>query len=290
MRLSNEARREKTVGEIVNMMAIDVERFQIMTMFIQQIWSCPLQARSPSLDLFQSQILLSLAYLCSMLGLAAVPGVVVMVLLVPFNIYTSVFIKRWQVQQMRVKDERTKMCNEVLNGIKVFYWKSIDEKDLKVIKLYAWEEPMRDLIEKLRQRELQLIKRAALVRSVIDCINMASPFVVSCLPPQCEIGQVALLSFGGFTLTSQLLTPEIAFVSLTLFNQLRAPVNVMAMIIQLFVQVCLIALLSQTEISGDGEQQTSKGVLRGRRTRCAKRRAKLEHSTFAQPLFRINWL
>jgi hypothetical protein len=43
LRLSNSARRDKTVGEIVNLMAIDVDRFQMITSQIQQYWSSPFQ-------------------------------------------------------------------------------------------------------------------------------------------------------------------------------------------------------------------------------------------------------
>ena len=43
MTLSNAARREKTVGEIVNLMAIDVQRFQDITTFMMLFWSSPLQ-------------------------------------------------------------------------------------------------------------------------------------------------------------------------------------------------------------------------------------------------------
>lgn len=38
LKLSNSARRERTVGEIVNVMAIDVERYQMITAQIQQYW------------------------------------------------------------------------------------------------------------------------------------------------------------------------------------------------------------------------------------------------------------
>ncbi|KIH57999.1 hypothetical protein ANCDUO_11806 [Ancylostoma duodenale] len=43
LKLSNSARRDKSVGEIVNLMAIDVERIQMITPEIQQFWSCPYQ-------------------------------------------------------------------------------------------------------------------------------------------------------------------------------------------------------------------------------------------------------
>lgn len=66
---------------------------------------------------------------------------------------------------MFVKDERTKMVNEVLNG-------------MKVIKLYAWEEAMEKTIENLRNKELALIRKAGLLSSFSDMLNCASPFLV----------------------------------------------------------------------------------------------------------------
>jgi len=67
---------------------------------------------------------------------------------------------------MRIKDERTKMVNEVLCGI-------------KVIKLYAWEVPMERVITKLRNRELTLIRKLAFLETTSDILNSASPFLVS---------------------------------------------------------------------------------------------------------------
>lgn len=67
---------------------------------------------------------------------------------------------------MKLKDERSKMCSEILNGI-------------KVIKLYAWEIPMMETIEKIRKTELMCILKAGLVRNVVDVFNFSSPFLVS---------------------------------------------------------------------------------------------------------------
>ena len=46
-------------------------------------------------------------------------GVAVMVALFPINFLITMAVRKWQVEQMFYKDERTKMVNEVLNGIKV---------------------------------------------------------------------------------------------------------------------------------------------------------------------------
>lgn len=41
--LSNSARKESTVGEIVNLMAVDAQRFMDLTAYINMLWSAPLQ-------------------------------------------------------------------------------------------------------------------------------------------------------------------------------------------------------------------------------------------------------
>lgn len=84
--LSNSARRDKTVGEIVNLMAIDVERFQTITPQIQQFWSCPYQ------------IILALIYLYFTLGYSAVAGIIIMIVFLPMNIISSFIVKNWQVR------------------------------------------------------------------------------------------------------------------------------------------------------------------------------------------------
>lgn len=41
--LSNSSRKESTVGEIVNLMAVDAQRFMDLTAYVNMIWSAPLQ-------------------------------------------------------------------------------------------------------------------------------------------------------------------------------------------------------------------------------------------------------
>ena len=190
-------------------MAIDIERFQLITSQIQQYWSSPFQ------------IILALIFLFNTLGIAALPGVFITALFIPYNIFTSFFMRRWMHTQMKLKDERTKISNEVLNGI-------------KVIKLYAWEKPMMELIEKIRKKELSCIFKSSLVRASVDVFNWATPFLV------------ALFAFMTYTMTdpeNHKLTPAIAFVSLTLFNQLRSPMTMIGLLINITVEVSCQPLL-----------------------------------------------
>lgn len=56
--------------------------------------------------------------------------------------------------------------------------------------------------------------------------------------------QVTILTFAVFTLSSSsnVLTPEVAFVSLTLFNQLRSPMALIAFLMKQTVEVSLTLL------------------------------------------------
>lgn len=43
LRISNKARKEFTAGEVVNLMAVDAQRFMDLTDYLHVIWSAPLQ-------------------------------------------------------------------------------------------------------------------------------------------------------------------------------------------------------------------------------------------------------
>ena len=55
-------------------------------------------------------------------------GVIILLVMMPANSYLMRIQKRLQKAQMRYKDERTRVINEILNNI-------------KSLKLYAWEAP-----------------------------------------------------------------------------------------------------------------------------------------------------
>ncbi|VDO25819.1 unnamed protein product [Haemonchus placei] len=103
----------------------------------------------------------------------------------------------------------------------------------QVIKLYAWEAPMEHVIVDLREKELALIRKAALLRTLSDVFNSGSPFLV------------ALSTFTTFIMLEDpnTLTPDIAFVSLSLFNQLRFPMSQVAELIIQTVQVKILRVL-----------------------------------------------
>lgn len=153
LRLSNAARKESTVGEIVNLMAVDAQRFLELTSYINALWSAPLQ------------IILALYFLYDMLGPAVFAGLGVMIILMPISGFIANKNKTLQIRQMKNKDERIKLMNEILSGI-------------KVLKLYAWEPSFEEQVQKIRAREISVLKKATYLNAVSLFVWSCAPFMV----------------------------------------------------------------------------------------------------------------
>lgn len=154
LRMSNAAKKESTVGEIVNLMSVDAQKFIDLTAYINMIWSAPLQ------------IILALYFLWDVLGPSVLAGLAVMIILIPINGYIANRVKVLQIRQMKNKDERVKLMNEVLSGI-------------KVLKLYAWEPSFEEQVLKIRTKEVKVLKQAAYLNAGTSFIWSCAPFLVS---------------------------------------------------------------------------------------------------------------
>ncbi|XP_060028892.1 multidrug resistance-associated protein 1 isoform X2 [Erinaceus europaeus] len=199
--ITNSARKSSTVGEIVNLMSVDAQRFMDLATYINMIWSAPLQ------------VILALYLLWLTLGPSVLAGVVVMILMVPLNAVMAMKTKTYQVAHMKSKDNRIKLMNEILNGI-------------KVLKLYAWELAFKDKVMNIRQEELKVLKKSAYLAAVGTFTWVCTPFLV------------ALSTFAVYVTVNKnnILDAQKAFVSLALFNILRFPLNILPMVISSIVQ------------------------------------------------------
>nr|XP_036847848.1 multidrug resistance-associated protein 1 isoform X4 [Manis javanica] len=199
--ITNSARKSSTVGEIVNLMSVDAQRFMDLATYINMIWSAPLQ------------VILALYLLWLNLGPSVLAGVAVMVLMVPVNAVMAMKTKTYQVAHMKSKDNRIKLMNEILNGI-------------KVLKLYAWELAFTDKVLAIRQEELKVLKKSAYLAAVGTFTWVCTPFLV------------ALSTFAVYVTIDKnnILDAQKAFVSLALFNILRFPLNILPMVISSIVQ------------------------------------------------------
>lgn len=130
MRMSNQARQERSVGAIVNHMASDTEKLLLMCTSLHNLWSAPMR------------LALGVALLILNLGVAGIFGVISVIVIMPIQ---TMIMKRAALAVkavMSASDGRIKILNEVLGG-------------MRVIKYYAWEQPFQMQVKAMREAELQ---------------------------------------------------------------------------------------------------------------------------------------
>jgi ABC-type bacteriocin/lantibiotic exporter with double-glycine peptidase domain len=97
--------------------------------------------------------------------------------------------------------QRLQLMSELLQGI-------------KLIKLYAWERHFVQGVELARARQLDLMKKANLLKALTDFISAFTPLLVS------------LISFAVSTLVfGQTLNTSTVFTAVMLFNTVRGPLT-----------------------------------------------------------------
>ncbi|KAJ3096968.1 hypothetical protein HDU97_005396, partial [Phlyctochytrium planicorne] len=195
LKLSSSSRQTSTVGEIVNLMSVDAGRLGDLMTYLHIIWSGPFQ------------ISMALYFLYKTLGWSIFAGVAVMILMIPVNAVLATRSRALNKEQMGNKDARTKIMDEILNGI-------------KVIKLYAWEIPFVKQVTAIRERELDTIKKIGYLSAIQSFTWACTPFLVS------------FASFMVYSFTSaEPLTSKKVFVCLALFNLLQFPLAIFPSVI-----------------------------------------------------------
>ena len=191
--LSNAARREFTVGQIVNLLTTDAQTIEEVVPKINMVWSMPFQ------------ITLSLIFLYKELGPAVFGGVAILVLLIPFNIGMGRQSKKYISQQMKQKGKRINTMYEILNNI-------------KVIKLNAWEESFQRKIESIREGEIGFLRKNAVVKAFLNFVFGSVTI------------NVTLATFCTYVVLdpeNHVLTADKIFTCISLFNLLRLPMFLM---------------------------------------------------------------
>ncbi|KAH6984873.1 P-loop containing nucleoside triphosphate hydrolase protein [Ilyonectria sp. MPI-CAGE-AT-0026] len=201
LRLSNEGRSSKSTGDIVNYMAVDAQRLQDLTQFAQQAWSAPFQ------------IAICMISLYNLVGWSMMAGIVVMIVMMPIQGFVARIMKNMQKDQMKNKDARSRLINEIINN-------------MKSIKLYAWGSAFMNKLNHVRnEQELKNLRKIGATQAFANFTWTTAPFFVSCS------------TFTVFVLTQDRpLTTEIVFPALALFNLLTFPLAVLPMVITAIVE------------------------------------------------------
>ncbi|XP_072762870.1 ATP-binding cassette sub-family C member 4 [Anoplolepis gracilipes] len=147
LRLSKTALGETAPGKVVNLVANDVNRFDLVSIFIHHMWSAPLSALIVAYILYQE------------VGYAGLIGIAAIFLVVPIQSYTGKLSSKFRLQTAIKTDERVRLMDEIISGV-------------QVIKMYAWEKPFCAMIELARKLELQVVTKSSYIRGIYMTFNL----------------------------------------------------------------------------------------------------------------------
>ncbi|KAL1820083.1 hypothetical protein ACET3Z_014952 [Daucus carota] len=154
LRLSNAARTVHSAGEIINYVTLDAYRIGEFPFWFHQLWTTSLQ------------LCFALVILYRAVGLATVASLAAILLTVLSNTPLAKLQHKFQSKLMLAQDERLKFSSEAL-------------VNMKVLKLYAWENHFKNAIIKLRTVEFKWLSIVQLLRAYNSFLFWSSPVLVS---------------------------------------------------------------------------------------------------------------
>ncbi|KAL6563797.1 Multidrug resistance-associated protein 5 [Orobanche gracilis] len=205
LRLSSSARQNHTSGEIVNYMAVDVQRVGDYSWYLHDIWMLPLQ------------IILALAILYKNVGIAFVATLVATIVSIVSTVPLARVQEVYQDRLMAAKDDRMRKTSECL-------------RNMRILKLQAWEDRYRLILEDMRSLEFKYLKKALYSQAFITFIFWSSPIFVSAV------------TFGTCIFLGGQLTAGSVLSALATFRILQEPLRNFP---------DLVSMMAQTKVSLD---------------------------------------
>lgn len=203
--LSSQARQRHTSGEIINYMSVDADRIGDFSWYLQEFWSVPLQ------------ILVALFVLYKSLGLASLVGLSAIVVIMIGNAPLGNLQEKFQDKIMEAKDKRMKATSETL-------------RNMKILKLQAWEIRFLQKLENLRKVECSWFRKYLFAEVMLTFAYWAAPSFVS------------VITFGACMLMGVPLTAGRILSALATFRLLQEPI---------YNLPDLISKIAQTKVSLD---------------------------------------
>jgi ABC-type multidrug transport system fused ATPase/permease subunit len=133
------------------------------------------------------------------LGPSALYGIIVVVILTPLQEKLLSKVQAVRREGTQWTDKRLKLTNEILQGV-------------KVLKVYAWENPFTEKIQELRENEVYHIRKAAFIKSASNILMLTSPTMMT-----------MLVFLGLASSANGIGTPATIFAGLVYLNVLRFP-------------------------------------------------------------------
>jgi ABC-type multidrug transport system fused ATPase/permease subunit len=166
IRIDSSYYKKHPIGQVTNLMSIDVQRLQDVISFLHAVWYSFLQ------------IVLAIYFLWRQLGPSCLAGVFMILLSIPLTAVTASWMGKLQKQLMEAKDKRVDVNQETVTN-------------MKVVKLQAWEAPFKDRITKLRSYELRRLLMYYIGQSCTQLLWSSVPLII------------ALTTFGAYVVIAK---------------------------------------------------------------------------------------
>ena len=189
-------------GEVTNFMQIDAHRLTFLMMSSPDLLTIPTNLIGYSYMLFK------------FFGFSFIFGIVTLVFFMFVNFLFSKKFKKLQKKQMALKDKRMKKITETFNNI-------------KILKLYAWEDEFKNKIDLAREDELQNLEERFGVQNLNQTIQWFAPVATS------------VVSIGAYQYFHSVLKIEDIMTSLRIFNSLQHPLRMIPGLINNFNEVAI---------------------------------------------------
>ncbi|CAI9760381.1 unnamed protein product [Fraxinus pennsylvanica] len=152
--LSSQSKQGHSTGEIINFMSVDAERIGDFEWYIHEPW------------IVLVQVGLALVILYKNLGLASLATLVATVLVMLANVPLGSVEEKFQDKLMGSKDRRMKATSEVL-------------KNMRILKLQAWEMKFLSKILELRENEIGWLRKYVYTKAMSTLVFWSAPTFVS---------------------------------------------------------------------------------------------------------------
>ncbi|KAF9208960.1 hypothetical protein BGZ59_010357, partial [Podila verticillata] len=185
---------KSNTGEATNHMSTDVERWAD-NVGLMGLWiSIPFE------------IAVCTVMLYNIMGWSALCSLACIALSTPIQARVGQFLDTARDAKMGAMDSRIQLMTEVLGNI-------------KIIKLYAYEEDFRSRIQAFRNKELSIMRKSGIVIAALSLVYTCFPYLMAF----CSFAVYATI--GGPNFTPGEINTQVIFVSMTLFGLLLRPVG-----------------------------------------------------------------
>lgn len=215
------------VGTIINLMAVDSFKVSEISAYLHFLWgSTPVQ------------LVLCIVLLYRILGWSALASVVMMVLVMPLNLFIAKQFTKVQKKVMAATDVRIHTTNEILQNI-------------RIIKYFAWEQRFGQIVSEKRAVELRALRNKYLLWTFAATVWFGVPLLIT------------FFSFLLYTVVEKRpLIPSVAFTALSLFGILRYPLDQLADMIA-HVQESKVSVDRVEEFLNEDETEKYEQLLQG---------------------------